>query len=89
MWQMPESGPETSLLGTLEEISRLVVSHTGDPVETLINITRLIQRRFHSDVWVSVTKDSGRSGAESHARRRANTVYAGHPTATTASPATA
>lgn len=41
---------ETSLLGTLEEISRLVVSHTGDPVETLTNIALLIQRRFKSDV---------------------------------------
>jgi signal transduction protein with GAF and PtsI domain len=42
--------PETSLLGTLEEISRLVVSHTGDAVETLTNIARLIQQRFRSDV---------------------------------------
>jgi signal transduction protein with GAF and PtsI domain len=41
---------ETSLLGTLEEISRMVVSHTGDPRETLTNIARLITRRFHSDV---------------------------------------
>ena len=41
---------ETSLLGTLEEISRLVVSHTGRAGETLTNIARLIQRRFHSDV---------------------------------------
>ncbi len=41
---------ETSLLGTLEEISRLVVSHFGDPAETLTNIARLIQRRFKSDV---------------------------------------
>ena len=43
-------GYETSLLGTLEEISRLVVSHRGDPRETLTNIALLIQRRFHSDV---------------------------------------
>ncbi|MGE0705825.1 MAG: diguanylate phosphodiesterase, partial [Vicinamibacterales bacterium] len=41
---------EMSLLGTLEEISRLVVSHTGDPVETLTNIALLTQRRFKSDV---------------------------------------
>ncbi len=41
---------EISLLGTLEEISRLVVSHAGDPVETLTNIALLIQRRFKSDV---------------------------------------
>ena len=30
-----EAGRETSLLGTLEEISRLVISHVGDPGETL------------------------------------------------------
>ena len=49
---MSESGAEQerSLLGTLEEISRLVVSHTGDPRETLTNIARLIQRRVRSDV---------------------------------------
>jgi len=49
---MAESGVEheLSLLGTLEEISRLVVSHTGDPRETLTNIARLIQQRFRSDV---------------------------------------
>jgi signal transduction protein with GAF and PtsI domain len=41
---------ETSLLGTLEGISRLVVSHRGDPAETLTNIARLIQQRFASDV---------------------------------------
>ncbi len=41
---------ETSLLGTLEGVSRLVVSHTGDPGETLTNIARLIQKRFQSDV---------------------------------------
>jgi signal transduction protein with GAF and PtsI domain len=45
-----EAGRETSLLGTLEEISRLVISHVGDPGETLTNIARLIQRRFQSDV---------------------------------------
>jgi len=46
----PRESPETSLLGTLEEISHLVVSHTGDPAETLTNIARLIQQRFRSDV---------------------------------------
>jgi len=40
----------TSLLGTLEEISRLVVSSTGNPTETLTNIARLLQHRFRSDV---------------------------------------
>jgi signal transduction protein with GAF and PtsI domain len=41
---------QPSLLGTLEEISRLVVSHTGDPTETLTNIARAIQQQFRSDV---------------------------------------
>ncbi len=41
---------ESSLLGTLEEISRLVISHNGDAGETLANIARLMQRRFQSDV---------------------------------------
>jgi len=41
---------ESLLLGTLEEISRLVVSHAGDATETLANIARLIQRQFRSDV---------------------------------------
>jgi len=45
-----EAAHATSLLGTLEEISRLVISHVGDPAETLTNIARLIQRRFQSDV---------------------------------------
>jgi signal transduction protein with GAF and PtsI domain len=45
-----EAGQQTSLSGTLEEISRLVISHVGDPGETLTNIARLIQRRFQSDV---------------------------------------
>jgi signal transduction protein with GAF and PtsI domain len=39
-----------SLLGTLEAISREVVSHEGDPTETLTNIAELIQQRFQSDV---------------------------------------
>ena len=40
---------EGSLLWTLEEISRLV-SHSGNPAETLANIVQLIQRRFETDV---------------------------------------
>jgi signal transduction protein with GAF and PtsI domain len=47
---MRESEIQTSLLGTLEEISRLVISHVGDPEETLTNIARLIQQRIQSDV---------------------------------------
>ncbi len=48
---MNESGTihDSSLLLTLEEISRLV-SHSHDPAETLDNIVRLIQGRFHTDV---------------------------------------
>jgi signal transduction protein with GAF and PtsI domain len=40
---------ESSLLLTLEEISQLV-SHSHDSGQTLANIVRLIQRRFHTDV---------------------------------------
>src|SRR5258708_6605247 len=40
---------ESSLLLTLEEVSQLV-SHSHDPGETLANIVRLIQGRFHTDV---------------------------------------
>src|SRR5207302_10945198 len=40
---------ESSLLLTLEEISQLV-SHSHHPGETLMNIVRLIQGRFHTDV---------------------------------------
>ena len=40
---------ESSLLWTLEEISRLV-SRSGNPSETLANIVNLIQRRFATDV---------------------------------------
>src|SRR5260221_12877995 len=46
---MSTSGHD-SLLGTLEEVSRMVVSHTGKTTETLTNIARLIQQRFQSDV---------------------------------------
>jgi glycogen phosphorylase len=45
----PGATYEGSLLWTLEEISRLV-SHSGDPAETLKNIVGLIQRRFATDV---------------------------------------
>ena len=40
---------ESSLLLTLEEISRLV-SHNHHPGETLDNIVRLLQGRFQTDV---------------------------------------
>jgi glycogen phosphorylase len=40
---------EGALLWTLEEISRLV-SHSGNPSETLMNIVKLIQQRFETDV---------------------------------------
>src|SRR5438128_12010384 len=40
---------ESHLLLTLEEISQLV-SHSHDPGETLANIVRLIQGRFHTAV---------------------------------------
>jgi phosphotransferase system enzyme I (PtsP) len=48
---MHDAGPtyESSLLLTLEEISQLV-SHSHDPGETLANIVRLIQGRFHTAV---------------------------------------
>ena len=48
---MPDdSNREITRLGTLEEISRLVVSDSGNSAETLTNIARLIQARFKSDV---------------------------------------
>src|SRR5438105_140477 len=43
------SSHESFLLLTLEEISQLV-SHSHHPGETLSNIVRLIQGRFHTDV---------------------------------------
>ena len=47
---MNEGGSyESSLLLTLEEISQLV-AHSHDPGETLSNIVRLIQGRFHTAV---------------------------------------
>jgi starch phosphorylase len=45
----PDPTFEGSLLWTLEEISRLV-SHSGNPAETLTNIVQLIHRRFATDV---------------------------------------
>jgi phosphotransferase system enzyme I (PtsP) len=47
--QPPASSHESALLLTLEEISQLV-AHSHDPAETLSNIVRLIQGRFHTDV---------------------------------------
>ena len=48
---MSTPGPldDRSLLLTLEESSRLV-AHSHDPHETLTNIVRLIQERFHTAV---------------------------------------
>jgi starch phosphorylase len=43
------SAEPESLLWTLDEIGRLV-SHSGNPSETLTNIVQLIQRRFETDV---------------------------------------
>src|SRR5437660_1504860 len=45
----PELTHESALLLTLEEISQLV-AHCHDRRETLNNIVRLIQGRFHTDV---------------------------------------
>ena len=46
----PSASPQQeSLLLTLEEISRLV-SHSGNPTETLTNIVKLIRARFAIDV---------------------------------------
>jgi len=54
------SAQEESLLWTLEEISRLV-SHSGNPAETLANIVRLIQRRFETDVCSVYLLEADRS----------------------------
>lgn len=51
---------EGSLLWTLEEISRLV-SHSGDPSETLNNIVKLIKQTFKTDVCSVYLLDSNRS----------------------------
>ena len=45
----PGATYESSLLLTLEEISQLV-AHSHDPSETLSNVVRLIQGRFHTAV---------------------------------------
>jgi starch phosphorylase len=58
---LPRSNPqEGSLLWTLEEISRLV-SHSGNPAETLTNIVQLIQRRFETDVCSVYLLEADRS----------------------------
>jgi glycogen phosphorylase len=54
------SAQETSLLWTLEEISRLI-SHSGNPAETLANIVQLIQRRFETDVCSVYLLEADRS----------------------------
>src|SRR5947209_20258378 len=46
---LPDLTHESALLLTLEEISQLV-AHSHDLRETLGNIVRLIQGRFHTDV---------------------------------------
>ena len=51
---------EGSLLWTLEEISRLV-SHSGNPAETLDNVVTLIQQRFRTDVCSVYLLESDRS----------------------------
>jgi glycogen phosphorylase len=50
---------ESSLLWTLEEISRLI-SGSGNPSETLTNIVNLIQRRFGTDVCSVYLLDADR-----------------------------
>ena len=55
---------EPSLLGTLEHISRLVVSHTGNPSETLTNIAHAIQQQFKSDVCSVYLLDADRRHLE-------------------------
>jgi GAF domain-containing protein len=54
------SANEASLLWTLEKINRLV-SHSGNPAETLANIVRLIQRRFETDVCSVYLLEADRS----------------------------
>jgi phosphotransferase system, enzyme I, PtsP len=51
---------ESSLLLTLEEISRLV-AHSHHPGETLSNIVQLIQGRFHTDVCSVYVLEAERS----------------------------
>src|SRR5262245_2992033 len=54
------SSYEGSLVWTLEEISRLV-SHSGNPAETLDNVVGLIQKRFGTDVCSVYLLESDRS----------------------------
>src|SRR5258708_6073491 len=49
-----------SLLWTLEEIGRLV-SHSGNPSETLTNIVQLIRQRFKTDVCSVYLLEADRS----------------------------
>src|ERR1700722_3686337 len=49
---------ESNLLLTLEEISQLV-AHSYDPGETLTNIVRLIQGRFHTAVCSAYVLEPG------------------------------
>src|SRR4030095_2820015 len=46
---IPTQDSTSPLLWTLEDISQLV-SHSGNPTETLTNIVNLIQQRFATDV---------------------------------------
>jgi starch phosphorylase len=56
----PASTYEGSRLWTLEEISRLV-SHSGNPAETLDNMVQLIQQRFGTDVCSVYLLEADRS----------------------------
>ena len=47
--QLTTTTDQGSVLWTLEEIGRLV-SHSGNPAETLNNLVHLIKRRFGTDV---------------------------------------
>ena len=47
--QVTVTTDQESVLWTLEEIGRLV-SHSGNPAETLNNLVHLIKRRFDTDV---------------------------------------
>ena len=51
---------DDSVLWTLEEIGRLV-SHSGDPAETLTNIAQLIKQRFGTDVCSVYLLEADRS----------------------------
>src|SRR5205085_4346818 len=51
---------DDAVLWTLEEISRLV-SHSGNPAETLTNIVELIKQRFGTDVCSVYLLEADRS----------------------------